>query len=255
VSEKDFMSSERWWAALVCAGILLAVTGLARWWQQEHPRAAPAPLLVQLPRIVVSAAREHVDEQALYFSRLRSQVRWVPTRVGRATILAPDPESRMLLAKAAADYAHLSDVGLSFRDVYGIINAETSWVPRAGSSRDGTPNLGIAQFEPATAKALGLEDPDDVVESVHAAALFIKEAAIWSRDRLRGLKLGKAARAEKLREGISIYYSLSTRGRNQWKVFNTADLPLETQRHIANAKLGAEEATMLDAQLRSGDRT
>jgi hypothetical protein len=163
----------------------------------------------------------------------------------------PDYNSRLLLAKAAAQRAGLAEVGLSFRDVYGIINAETSWVPRLGASKDGTPNLGVAQFEPATARALGLRNPNDLVEAVHVAARHMKEAAVWSSDRIAGLPLGAVERAAKLREGVSIYYNLSSRGRSVWNGRNTHRLPVETQRHIANARFGADEAAMLDAQLRA----
>lgn len=184
-----------------------------------------------------------------YYEQLRSRLRWVRTRIGTDVLLTPDLHSRMLLAKSAARRARLQEVGLSFLDVYGIINAETSWVPRTGASKDGTPNLGIAQFEPATAKALGLRNPNDPVEAVHAAALHMKEAAIWSAERLDGLKLRAGERAEKLREGVSIYYNLSTRGRSAWNGRNTRKLPIETRRHIVNARLGAQEAAVLEAQM------
>ncbi|MEJ6022897.1 transglycosylase SLT domain-containing protein [Ramlibacter sp. PS4R-6] len=226
-------------------GVMLACTTFVA--QQQMPRL-PELLTVELPRVEIAVK---VDREASYFDDLRAQVRWVPTKVGRATMMAPDFESRLLLAKSAAERAGLGQLGLSYKDVYAIINAETSWAPRTGASRDGTPNLGIAQFEPATAKALGIRDPDDPVEAVHAAAVHIKEAALWSEDRLRTLKLGKAERAEKLREGISIYYNLSTRGRNQWNGLNTAQLPVETQRHIANARYGVQEVSQLESQLRS----
>jgi hypothetical protein len=173
--------------------------------------------------------------------------------VGRNLLLAPDYASRMLLAKSAADRANLAEVGLSFRDVYGIINAESSWAPRTGASRNGTPNVGIAQFEPATARALGVRDPEDAVEAVHAVAAHMKEAALWSRERLRGLKLSKLQRELKLREGISVYYNLSSRARNNWNGLNTDELPVQTQRHIINAELGAKEAALLEAQLRATD--
>ena len=94
---------------------------------------------------------------------------WLPVRYAGNVLQTPDPQSRLLLAQSAAQRAGLEEVGLSYRDVYGIINAETSWIPRMGSSKDGTPNLGIAQFEPATAKAVGLTDPTDPVQAVHAA--------------------------------------------------------------------------------------
>jgi hypothetical protein len=196
-----------------------------------------------------------------YYAQLRSRIRWVETRMGGDKLLTPDSHSRVLLAKSAANRAGLHEVGLGFQDVYGIINAETSWIPRLGASKDGTPNLGIAQFEPATAKAVGLVNPADPVEAVHAAALHLKDAARWSAKRISGLNLNPEQHALKLREGVSIYYNLSTKGRNTWNGKNTAKLPIETQRHIANARLGASEAAQLSAQLRelkgrmSGERT
>jgi hypothetical protein len=119
-----------------------------------------------------------------------------------------------------------------------------------GASKDGTPNLGIAQFEPATARAVGLTDPTDPVQAVHAMAVHLKEAAVWSAKRISGLKLTPEQHARKLREGVSIYYNLSSKGRSVWNGKNTAKLPIETRRHIANARLGAREAAELEQQLR-----
>lgn len=185
-----------------------------------------------------------------YYDQLRSKLNWLPVRYAGNVLKTPDVPSRLLLAKSAAQKAGLSEVGLSYRDVYGIINAETSWIPRMGSSKDGTPNLGIAQFEPATAKAVGLTDPTDPVQAVHAMAVHLKDAAKWSAKRLSGLKLSPDQYALKLREGVSIYYNLSSKGRNAWNGLNTRKLPIETQRHIANARVGAREAAELETQLR-----
>jgi len=224
---------------------------------------APAPVVVresspaaELVSVATMAAR--TDELAVgrrttpvpaedNYAQLRASVRWMQTRLGNA----PDYDSRVLLAKSAAQRAGLHEVGLGWRDVYGIITAETSWVPRMGQSKDGTPNLGIAQFEPATARALGLRNPNDLVESVHVAAQHMKEAAVWSGERIAGLRLGAGERADKLREGVSIYYNLSSRGRAVWNGRNTDRLPIETRRHIANARIGAQQAAMLDAQLQT----
>jgi hypothetical protein len=208
------------------------------------------------PLVTPDAAQETVARlperpEDGYYAELRARLRWVETRMAGGRMLTPDTESRMLLAKSAAQRANLSEVGLGFQDVYGIINAETSWVPRTGASKDGTPNLGVAQFEPATAQALGLRDPHDVVEAVHVAAVHMKEAAQWSRARIAGLKLTRQQQAEKLREGVSIYYNLSSRGRAEWNGRNTDQLPIETNRHILNARLGAKEATALEAQLQA----
>jgi hypothetical protein len=185
-----------------------------------------------------------------YYDQLRQKLNWLPVRYAGDVLKTPDAPSRLLLAQSAARRAGLEQVGLSYHDVYGIINAETSWIPRMGASKDGTPNLGIAQFEPATAKAVGLTDPTDPVQAVHAAAVHLKDAAKWSAKRIANLKLTPEQRAQKLREGVSIYYNLSTKGRNEWNGLNTAKLPIETRRHIANARVGAREAAELEAQLR-----
>jgi hypothetical protein len=184
-----------------------------------------------------------------YYEQLRNKMRWVPVRYAGNVLATPDVESRLLLAQSAAQRAGLEQVGLSYRDVYGIINAETSWIPRLGASKDGTPNLGIAQFEPATAKAVGLTDPTDPVQAVHAAAVHLKDAAKWSAKRIANLKLTPEQHALKLREGVSIFYNLSVKGRNKWDGMNTAKLPVETRRHIANARLGAREAAELEQQM------
>jgi len=154
-------------------------------------------------------------------------------------------ESRILLAKAAAEKLGLGEVGLGYQDVYGIIEAETSWIQRTGSSKDGTPNLGLAQFEPRTAQGLGVVDPQDPVQAVFGAAMYMKSGAQWAAKKLSPLKLTPEQHAAKVREGVSVYYNLSIKGRNKWDGLNTATLPIETQRHIQNARLGAVEAAQL----------
>jgi hypothetical protein len=221
----------------------------------QTAQAAVAAIAAISPPAATPAARADASAATFNFKvdssydQLRHRLRWLPVRFAGTELKTPDAQSRLLLVKAAAREAGLAQVGLSFRDVYGIISAETSWVPRLGASKDGTPNLGIAQFEPATAKALGLTNPADPVEAVHVAALHMRDAAVWSARRIAGLKLTPAQQARKLREGVSIYYNLSTKGRNMWNGKNTAKLPVETRRHIANARLGAEEAAEIDAQL------
>lgn len=235
---------------------LAAAQGQAVEAVQQIVAAMPAQITEQLAQVIaVPTPEPKPSARAVdrYYDELRGKVRWVPTRIGGDKLPTPDLQSRMLLVKSAAQRAGLHEVGLGFKDVYGIINAETSWVPRRGASKDGTPNLGIAQFEPATARLLGLRNPEDPVEAVHVAALHMKEAALWSRDRIAGLKLGERERAEKLREGVSIYYNLSSRGRATWNGKNTNKLPRETQLHIHNARIGAQQADLLEAQLRAAD--
>lgn len=215
--------------------------------------AAPAKAAIRL----VAPARPAVQlappaRPSIGFSKedvLRAQLKFETVRWGGKPVQTLDESSRILLAKAAAEKAGLRDVGLGFQDVYGVIEAETSWIPRTGSSKDGTPNLGLAQFEPRTAQGLGLKDPADPVQAVFAAAVYIKHGAKWADGKLRPLKLSPVQHAAKLREGVSVYYNLSIKGRNKWDGLNTAQLPVETQRHIQNAAAGAVEAVALAEQL------
>jgi hypothetical protein len=176
---------------------------------------------------------------------LRSAIKFETVRWGGKPVQTLDEASRILLAKAAADKAGLDEVGLDYHDVYGVIEAETSWIQRTGASKNGTPNLGLAQFEPRTAKAMGLDDPQDPVQAVFAAAKYMKLGAEWATPRIGHLKSNPALYAAKLREGVSVHYNLSIKGRNKWNGLNTAQLPVETQRHIRNAALGAKEAAEL----------
>lgn len=262
------MTCHRWPAYSAVAGFttvalavvaleLLALAGWLGWHPSRAAKlaAAQAQVAMQVMQTKVERPTASLGSQPAalpprpedgYYDQLRSRIRWVSTRIGEEKLPTPDPDSRILLVKSAAQRAGLHEVGLSFKDVYGIINAETSWVPRAGASKNGTPNLGIAQFEPATARLLGVRNPDDPVESVHVAALHMKEAALWSQARIAGLKLGADERAAKLREGVSIYYNLSSRGRAAWNGKNTRKLPRETQLHIHNARLGAQQADILE---------
>ena len=179
---------------------------------------------------------------------LQSQLRWVPADLGGGHMTL-DGASRLLLARTAAERAGLHEVGLDFRDLYGVINAETSWVPRTGMGKNGVASEGLAQFEPATARAVGLRDPNNAVEAVQAAARLLREAAVWSAQRVARLGLAPEQRAAKLREGISVYYNLSSQARSAWSGLNTAQLPIETQRHIRNVRDGARQADQLNAKL------
>ena len=180
---------------------------------------------------------------------LRSQLKFETVKWAGKRVQTIDETSRLMLAQAAAEKAGLNEVGLTYEDVYGVIEAETSWIPRSGLGNNGVKSHGLAQFEPGTAKGLGLKDPNDPVQAVFAAALNMKHGAEWAAGRLEPLKLAPQDYALKLREGVSVYYNLSVKGRNKWDGLNTAELPVETQRHIRNVRAGAEEAAELARQL------
>jgi hypothetical protein len=194
--------------------------------------------------LVAGTAMAAVPAQA----PLQAKLRWIPANLGGGQVTL-DSASRLLLARSAADRAGLREVGLDFRDVYGVINAETSWVPRAGMGKNGVVSQGLGQFEPATARAVGLRNPNDAVEAVHAAARLLREAAVWSAQRIARLGLSPDQRAAKLREGVSIYYNLSSQARSAWSGLNTDRLPVETLRHIRNVRDGARQADQLNARL------
>jgi hypothetical protein len=200
---------------------------------------------------VASPVKKHASASTATRSAaqpLQAKIKWVPVRHGARTLRTLDSGSRLALARSAAETAGLASVGLSYQDVYGVIDAETDWVPRDGMGRNGVTSLGLAQFEPATAKGFGIQDVHDPVQAVHGAARYMKEGAEWAARKIAHLKLSPEQRAAKLREGVSVYYNLSVRGRNKWDGANTAQLPVETQRHIRNVRSGAQEALQLAAK-------
>lgn len=209
----------------------------------KKPTSSLARLAALALALAASSAMAAPDTASLH-----GKLRWVPADLGPGHVTL-DPASRLLLARSAADRAGLKEVGLDFRDVYGVINAETSWVPRTGMGKNGVASHGLGQFEPATARAVGLRDPNNAVEAVHATARLLREAAEWSAQRIARLGLSPEQRAAKLREGVSIYYNLSSRARAAWSGFNTDSLPVETQRHIRNVRVGARQADQLNARL------
>lgn len=212
---------------------------------------APAPVAVAPAEVAAQPAAEPVvpvatpEPKVASEEAVRAKIKFATTRWGGKPVKTLDEASRILLARAAAEKAGLSEVGLSYEDVYGVIEAETSWIQRTGSSKDGTPNLGLAQFEPRTAKGLGVTNPEDPVQAVFAAAKYMKLGAQWANGKIGSLKSDPALYAAKLREGVSVHYNLSVKGRNKWNGLNTATLPVETQRHIRNAAAGAREALAL----------
>ncbi len=201
------------------------------------PAAAPA---LQLATPAAKVAVKFTSPK-----EVRAQIKFETVRYAGRKIRTPDEESRILLAQAAAYRAGLHKVGLSYADVYGVIDAETSWIPRTGLGKNGVRSYGLAQFEPGTAKGLGLKDPNDPVQAVYAAAVNMKHGAKWAANRIEHLELTPEQYAQKLREGVSIYYNLSVKGRNKWDGLNTAKLPIETRRHIINVRQGAREAVQL----------
>ena len=238
---------------------IVGVGGFASEWPSDAvsgsgPVATVAAVAAAPARTTAAAAVAAVKPAvvAIAFNteeELRAKMKWIPVKFGGERVKTLDEESRLLLAQAAAERAGLHKVGLSYEDVYGLINAETSWIPRTGMGKNGVTSMGLAQFEPRTAKGLGLKDPNDPVQAVYFAAINMKHGAQWASDRIAHLKLSPEEYASKMREGVSIYYNLSVKGRNKWDGTNTTALPIETQRHIQNVRSGAEKAADLAEEI------
>ena len=231
-------------ASTASTPVARAVTAAAAVAAISTPAAPPVIALATTPPAKAAIGFTSPDE-------LRTQIKFETVKWAGKHVQTLDEASRLMLAQAAAEKAGLKEVGLSYEDVYGVIEAETSWIPRSGMGNNGVQSHGLAQFEPRTAKGLGLKDPNDPVQAVFAAAMNMKHGAQWAAERLQPLKLAPQDYAVKLREGVSIYYNLSIKGRNKWDGLNTAELPVETQRHIRNVRAGAEEAAELARQLPS----
>lgn len=194
---------------------------------------------------------QQLGEQGSPEDRLRAQLKYVEIEYLGQAATALDVPSRVLLTKAAAEKYELSKVGLTWKDLYGVIHAETGWVARDGMGLNGKVSRGLAQMEDATAKALGINDPDDPVEAAYGAAKLLVEAAGWSSRKIQGLGLSGAERHEALRDGISIYYNLSSKKRAEWDGTNEHVMPYATQRHMANVKDGAAIAHRLERTLKT----
>lgn len=192
---------------------------------------------------------QYLSPDELHQAEIRQRLNYVEVSYSGRKVLTLDAASRLMLVKDAAENNNLKEAGLSWRDLYGIIHAETTWIPRDGASRDGTLNSGLAQLEPATAKALAVTDPDDPVQAINAAAKLVVMAAGWSNKKIKHLNLPEAKRHDALREGVSVFYNLSVRGRSAWNGNNRHVLPQQTQLHISNTRDGAILAGELDRKL------
>lgn len=194
------------------------------------------------------------DEQALSpdsSANSEPALNYITVRYQGKEHLVLDEASRLMLVKDAAKLHDLESVGLNWRDLYGVIHAETAWVARTGVGKNKVQSHGLAQLEPNTAQALNVDDPNDPIQAVSAAAMLMKEAAVWSNRRISKLKLSAKERNFRLREGVSIYYNTSTRLRNTWDGTNTHIMPVETQHHINNTLDGALLAKKIHTRLKS----
>lgn len=198
--------------------------------------------------------RQYLNEQLSPKDQLRAQLDYVEVEYMGKKSTALDVPSRVTLAKAAAQEFELEKSGLTWKDLYGVIHAETAWISRDGMGLNGKVSRGLAQMEDATAKALGINDPNDPVDAAFGAAKLLKEAAAWSHSRIRNLGLTGQERKEALRDGISVYYNLSSKKRAEWDGTNNHEMPYATQRHIENVKDGVALAHRYEKALNDKNR-
>lgn len=166
-------------------------------------------------------------------------VKFVQIRYAGREAKIPDPKSRIELAKYAARQANLKEVGLDWRDVYGLIHAESSWVDRPGMGKNGVQSHGLSQFEPGTAKSMGLKNAGDPVEAIQMTANLMKIGALWAKERISESNLNADQVDKAIRTGVSVYYNLSWKARHKWDPSeNVSALPKATQHHIQNTVHG-----------------
>jgi len=235
-------------ASLLSAGAGLSVSEISHYLE----RVDKAPKTQSSQGLVVDLTRQADEtpvDQRILQEKAAPRLKYVQVRYGGREIVTLDEASRITLAKQAADSKRLRDLGLSWKDLYGVIHAETAWVPRDGMGKNGVVSSGLAQLEPNTAEGLIVTDPNDPVQAVHASAALMRDAAVWAKGRLRGMDLSAKDRAVKVREGVSIYYNLSTKGRSAGDGTNASAMPIETQHHIRNTRDGAILAASLEKRL------
>lgn len=147
---------------------------------------------------------------------------------------APHPMQRVRWCKEVAAAHRLAAHGYDWRDVYAMVEAESSWVARDGMGLNKRPSFGLAQMEAATAKSLGI-DPHNPRQALDGVAMLLKESDAWAR--AKGIQDRKLA--------ASVYYNLSTKARNAWDGRSIDGLPVPTKNHIQNRKAGYNNATVL----------
>ena len=154
------------------------------------------------------------------------------------------PSSQFALVKAVYDELGLKKHGIAQKDLYAVISAETAWQPRNGMGANRVVSSGLAQFEPATAKSVGIKDPHDPIQAVWGAGVLLREAADWSKSRVdrsihrHGLHMTKSQQEAAVKDGYSIYYNTSAQLREKWEVKNTSEFPAATRHHISNSRYG-----------------
>lgn len=243
-------------AATMAAGVSLAAY-LTSGSNGEPPVAAPAETakIDRLATLNRSAAppAEHKAKQTTTFHSPAS-VKLVPISYDGKQYQTITAASRLTLVKEAAKSQGLDKVGLNWRDLYGVIHAETSWVSRVGYGKNGVQSHGFAQFEPASAKAYGVRNPQDPVEAVHGSARVLKEAATWAAKRADEFNVPMLKRAQAIRDGVTVYYNLSWKARHEWRPMNNKVLPDATIAHMANVRQGIEIARRLEKAQKAGER-
>lgn len=183
-------------------------------------------------------------------------VRMVPVRFQGKRLASVYPADRVALAKEAAQSTRLNKkLGAdAWKVVYGVISAESNWVPRNGMGANKRVSYGIAQMESPTAKALGI-DPMNAHESAVGVAKLIDEASNAYRSRKhQGLvvtdELGRQMpERTAIAAYISVHYNTSSSMRANWGG-NVGDLEKPTQVHIKNVSFGISEASAIERQMR-----
>ena len=159
------------------------------------------------------------------------------------TFEAIETKMRILLCKQVAEKTGMAAHGIGWADLYGVIGAETSWIPDLEAmGNNGKASRGLAQLEDATSARIGVTDAYDPLQALTASANLLIEGADWSR-----------RKKHPIHTGMSVYYNTRKSTREKWDGQTLTMLPIETQRHINNVALSKRDGLFLDRKFQQQD--
>lgn len=145
------------------------------------------------------------------------------------------PFDMVRLAREAASTLRQQGGGsVSPARIGAVLLAESAMVARTGLSANGkTPSFGLAQLEAATARSLGIADPEDPRQAALGAAKLLSE----------GQRFARANQHVDPAIALSLNYNTSSALRRQLierhgASLSMADLPKPTQHHVQNMQFG-----------------
>lgn len=230
------------------SSLLIAGAGCALTFTDNAPGGMYSPAR-EISGMVKPASAVHVIEQ--------HGIRMIPVRFKGKQIHSVHPEDRIAIVKRASERESLDRMigDEAWKLVYGMIQAESNWIPRDGLGRNNRISVGVAQMELPTAESLGI-DPHNPHEAAQGVAKLVKEAVETYKTRLRKGMVISDERGRKLEHRkalavyISVHYNTSSKFRSEWDG-RISSLHQPTRVHIKNVTYGIGEAGSVDREIKA----